>query len=190
MGTLAPGQDWQLFPFSTNGEVFRLVQTWRSDSWWKPSALLAQFWNGDRLNQRRIWATNGTTLEFLKIPDPFKRSGQTDRQIGLYLLTPYKPLQAEFEWTIELQVFDPGVAQTPQTETDGYQSEFGSADLLDGRLIVNHGLGDIPTSVQITDSQGDVVNPDNIRVLNDDTLEIDLRSFGTDLNDWDVTVET
>lgn len=188
MGIVTPTVDWQLFPFSTTGEVFRLIQTWNTASYWRAIALIAQFFSGDRFTPRRIWAVSGTTLEFLKIPQPLKDAGIVDRQIGVLLLTPYRPMDVSLIWSIELQVFDDGLATNQPDQTDSYRSDFGAVDLLDGRLIVNHGLGSTPTSVQVTDSLGDVVAPDNITVLNDDTLEVDLRSFG-DVDDWDITVE-
>jgi hypothetical protein len=188
MGTIAPVTDWQMFPFSTTGEVFRLIQTWNTASYWRAIALVAQFFSGDRLTPRRIWAVNGTTLEFLKIPQPLKDAGIVDRQIGILLLTPYRPMDVSLIWSIELQVFDGGLVNAQPDQSDSYRADFGSAALLDGRLIVNHGLGATPTSVQVTDSLGDVVMPDNITVLNDDTLEVDLRSFG-DVDDWDIRVE-
>jgi hypothetical protein len=189
MGQIAPTPEWQLFPFSTTGEVFQLLHTWRSTGYWRPRALIAQFWGGDQVYApRRLWAINGTSLEFLKIPEPYAAAGLNLRQVGVKLLTPYYPTSLEFLWSIEMQVFDPPVSISEPDLTDSYRLEFSAPDLLDGRLIVPHNLGQTPTAIQVTDSDGEMIQPDGIRILNDDTVELDFRSFDS-VDDWDINIE-
>lgn len=122
IGTKAPiaGQ-WELFPVITESELFRFTHTWISEDWWKPRGLIAQVWGNSLLiNPFKIYPRNGA-VELIKMPIPldFKFASpapQTSRAIGVYLLTPYRPQSASYQWSLTIEGYTP--ATIPQATQD------------------------------------------------------------------------
>lgn len=186
LGTIVPTNRWQRFQFSTTGEVFRLHQTWNSQDWWRPRGLIAQIFQGNQTyGVKRVWARQGTTLEWLKIPDPLKQAGMVDREIGFLLLTPYYPMSANYEWSIYAEVLDVGV----QDDLDSYRESVDLTDVEGGLIEITHGLRTTPTSVTVVDALGEFVEPDAILKIDDDTIAIDVTSFGEFDGELTVNVE-
>ncbi len=186
LGTIVPTNRWQKFQFSTTGEVFRLHQTWNSQDWWRPRGLIAQVFQGDQTyGVKRVWARQGTTLEWLKVPDPLKQAGMVDREIAFLLLTPYYPMSANYEWSIYAEVLDVGQAD----DLDSYRESVDLTDVEGGLIEITHNLGNTPTSVTVVDGFGEFVDPDGIQIINDDTIAIDVTSFGEFDGELTINVE-
>lgn len=166
-----------------------MIHTWRSNDYWRPRGLLSQIYGGTQIyGAKRIWGRSQVLLEYLRIPEPIKRAGITQREIGVLLLTPYVPMDVSFTWTIEAQVFDPGVPQ-PQDDVDSFRRQFNVTDTSDGVIEIEHNLNNTPTSVTITDGDGEWIEPDGIRIVDDNHIEVDLTSYGEFDGDWSINLE-
>ena len=110
MGQITPTTQWQLWPYTTDRELFRLTHYWRQNSWFRPRAIITQFWEDDEIKPGiRILAKEiSEDLMELKIPEAYKQTGNTQRQIGVLMFRPYTALMPEYEWHLGLEVFDPG----------------------------------------------------------------------------------
>lgn len=110
MGQLTPSPQWQLWPYTTDRELFRITHYWRKNSWFRPRGIITQFWGDDEIKPGiRILAKEiSEDLLELKIPDAYKQSGDTQRTIGVLMFTPYTAITPEYEWHLGLEVFDPG----------------------------------------------------------------------------------
>jgi hypothetical protein len=188
LGTLQPNTNgWQLWPISTQGEVFLARHTWTQQDWYRPVALIAQFFDGWVHAPRRLYARDGLNelLEF-KIPDQFRQSGAV-RQIGILLKTPYIAIPASFYWQVALDVYE--VDFNAPGSPDAYQDDFAVTDLdLDGDLIVTHGLGATPTSVTVYNENREIVVPNSVRVIDENNIEVDLDGFNV-TDTWEISIE-
>lgn len=187
LGTIVPTGNWQRFQFATTGEVFRLNQVWNSQDYWRPRGLICQIFQGNQTyGMRRIYARQGISLEWLKIPDPLRQAGMIEREIGFLLLTPYYPLSANYQWQITAEVLDVGIRFD---DLDSYRESVNITDVEGGLIEVNHNLGNTPTSVTVVDAFGEFVDPDSVFIVDDDTIAIDVTSFGDFDGDLTINVE-
>lgn len=62
---------------------------------------------------------------------------------------------------------------------------FTAVDLLDGVLVVAHGMNENCPMVQVWSNLGEVVIPDNIRRINSNTTSIDVSSYGNIEGNWE-----
>lgn len=81
----------------------------------------------------------------------------------------------------------PTPSELPSADAS-YAVNFGSTNLIDGILLVSHGLGGYPTSISVWDGSGELVSPDGVTYLNGNQLSIDLSSFNVS-SGWQVRVE-
>jgi hypothetical protein len=187
LGTIVPTGNWQKFQFSTTGEVFKLTQTWNSQDYWRPRGLISQIFEGNQTyGLKKVWAREGTSLLWLKVPDPLKQAGMLEREIAFLLITPYYPMSANYQWEIRAEVLDVGARAD---DLDTYRETFNVTDSEGGIFDINHGLGDVPSSVTVVDEFGEYVEPDSIRIVDDNTIEVDLTSYGDFDGDWMINVE-
>ena len=110
MGELSPSVEWQLWPNTTEGELFRLTHIWTPSNWYRPRGLVAQFWDDDQASPAiKVWAKEvAEDLIELKIPDAYQQTGNTLRKIGVLLLPPRRTvIPVEVNWGVALEVFDP-----------------------------------------------------------------------------------
>lgn len=71
--------------------------------------------------------------------------------------------------------------------TDGiatFYQDFIDADLTSGVLTLNHGFGHKYVMIQIYDNNDDGILPDNINLVDANTSDVDLTSFGTLTGTW------
>jgi len=88
----------------------------------------------------------------------------------------YNSAQSLFEWKNTAKVFN------------SYYSTFTNSDLVSGKLTVHHSLGISHPLVIVYNNNDEVIIPDSITQVDNDTLEIDLHSFGTLSGTWKVRV--
>jgi len=77
---------------------------------------------------------------------------------------------------------------TEVVATTSFYQSFVDANLSSGVLTVTHNLGHKFCIVQIFDNNDDKINPDDITLTGNNTLDIDLTSFGTITGTWQVVV--
>lgn len=74
------------------------------------------------------------------------------------------------------------------TTSKVFRLSFNNANLSGGLLTVNHNLGQRICIVQVSNNQGQVVQPDTITLLNSNQCVIDLSSYVPLTAIWDVIV--
>lgn len=109
MGQISPSPVWQLWPYTTTGELFRLIHVFNVSGYFRPRGIITQFWDNDEIKPGvRIFAKEvSEDLIELKIPDAYKLAGNNLRHIGVLMFTPYQAITPVYEWALGLEVFDP-----------------------------------------------------------------------------------
>lgn len=103
IGTLTANYDWQYFPnLATESEFFRLKQRWTKQPFGK--AYLVQVYNSSEFyGFRRFFPSEETCLLTLPIPDDYRLTGVTTRQIALKLSL---YTRTYLDWQFELEIFN------------------------------------------------------------------------------------
>lgn len=73
---------------------------------------------------------------------------------------------------------------------NSYTDSFVNADLTAGILAVTHNLATQVVHATIYDGSNNQVTPDEITLVNTNSLSVDLSSFGTISGTWNVKVST
>lgn len=111
MGGITPSSDWQFWGASTQGEIFRVRHLYTATNWWRPRAIITQWWNQDEfLPAVVVYAKESTeSLIELPIPQDYITAGLQLRRLGVKLIPPYRATNAppEVNWAISIEVFDP-----------------------------------------------------------------------------------
>jgi hypothetical protein len=103
MGSVIANYNWQFFPtLATEGNLFRLRQSWVK----QPSgrAYIAQFFNATEFyGYRRIFPSEEIRLIELPLPEDYRLTGNTTRQIALKL---GYWARTHMDWQFELEIFN------------------------------------------------------------------------------------
>lgn len=84
-----------------------------------------------------------------------------------------------------------GVWATPSgTGTTSYRTSFTNANLSAGVLTVTHSLGQSVVNVMVFDNTNKNIRPDDITLVDSNSLTVDLSSFGTLSGTWNVVVNS
>lgn len=84
-----------------------------------------------------------------------------------------------------------GVWATPSgSGTTSYRTSFTDASLSAGVLTVTHSLGQSVVNVMVFDNNNKNVRPDDITLVDSNSLTVDLTSFGTLTGTWNVVVNS
>ena len=70
------------------------------------------------------------------------------------------------------------------TDSTSFYGSFTDSDLSSGVLTITHNLGHTYCSVTIIDNNNKVITPDDITYVDENSLEVDLSSFGTLTGTW------
>jgi len=72
--------------------------------------------------------------------------------------------------------------------SSSYRTSFTNSDLSNGVLTVTHNLGQQYVLVQVYDNNDKMISPDEVTLVNSNSLQVDLSSFGTISGTWHVVV--
>jgi len=82
-----------------------------------------------------------------------------------------------------------GPAGPPGSAGATYRATFGQSNLSSaGVLSVAHNLGLPPIAVTVIDAQGEIREPDFVKILSADTIEIGIESFTPISGSWQVLI--
>ncbi len=90
--------------------------------------------------------------------------------------------------SIEIRGSDQASLGFSSSEVAAYTKYFTAGDLIDGKLIVIHGLGAIPTAITVWNDSIEAVLPDGVKVLNVNSIEVDLSAYQVN-NTWLISLE-
>lgn len=69
-----------------------------------------------------------------------------------------------------------------------YHQAFNYGNLINGKIVINHSLLRKYVQVILYDDNDFMVTPDEIHLIDDNSLEIDLTSFGNHVTDFNVVI--
>ena len=70
------------------------------------------------------------------------------------------------------------------TDNTSYYGSFTNSDLSSGKLTITHNLGHKYCSVTIIDNNDKIIIPDDVTYVDENSLQVDLSSFGTLTGTW------
>lgn len=104
---------------------------------------------------------------------------ETPFQVGIVI-------DAQLDGVIYISVGSGGAVNNLPTAT--YRQSFQDSDLVSGILTINHNLNLQYCSIQVFNESNKKIDPDDITLVNANTSEIDLTTFGTITGSWNVVV--
>jgi len=105
LGSVEPNSNWQLLGTESSSELFKVNHTWTATNWWRPRAIITQWWGDQEFSPaRKIFAKETTeSLIQLPIPSEFKGAGLSNRKIGVLLIPPYRgTIPPGISWTVTI----------------------------------------------------------------------------------------